>query len=173
MYCGPGKTKRRIMPVDALICSLKEERIDGLRILQLALQRNPEICAIVVTGPEEIELGTEAMRQGAYDFQIRPLNLAKIGAVLGRGLSHQRLVGGNVSAPAPSRRAFPLQGDQPPLQRLVAYLQPDRTGSPFPRQCVDYGRDRYRQKRGGQSDSPAKQSPGASFCRYKLWRLGR
>jgi DNA-binding NtrC family response regulator len=33
------------------------------------------------------------MRQGAYDFQILPVNLAKIGAVLERGLSYQRLVG--------------------------------------------------------------------------------
>ena len=38
-------------------------------------------------------MGTEAMRQGAYDFQVRPINLVKVGAVLERGLSHQRLVG--------------------------------------------------------------------------------
>ena len=80
-------------PVDALICDLREARIDGLRLLQVARQRNAEICTIVIGGPEEIELGMEAMRQGAYDFQLRPPSLAKISAVLERGLSHQRLVG--------------------------------------------------------------------------------
>ena len=80
-------------PVDALICDLRDPRIDGLRMLQVARQRNAEICAIVIAGPEEMELGVEAMRQGAYDFQLRPLNLAKINAVLERGLSHQQLVG--------------------------------------------------------------------------------
>ena len=80
-------------PMDALVCGLKDARIDGLRLLQIARQRNPEICAIVIAGPEEIELGIEAMRQGAYDFQLRPLNLVKIRAVLERGLSYQRLVG--------------------------------------------------------------------------------
>ena len=79
--------------VDALICDLKEARIDGLRLQQVARQRNADICGIVIAGPEEIELGIEAMRQGAYDFQLRPLNLAKIGAVLERGLSYQQLVG--------------------------------------------------------------------------------
>jgi DNA-binding NtrC family response regulator len=59
----------------------------------LARQRNSEICSIVLASSDEIELGTEAMRQGAYDFQILPVNLAKIGAVLERGLSYQRLVG--------------------------------------------------------------------------------
>ncbi len=82
-----------VEPMDVLVCDLKDARIDGLRLLQIARQRNPDICAIVIAGPEAIELGIEAMRQGAYDFQLRPLNLVKIKAVLDRGLSYQRLVG--------------------------------------------------------------------------------
>ena len=80
--------------VDGLICDLQAERVDGLRLVKVSLQRNAEICSIAVasTTLEGIELGTEAMRQGAYDFQVRPLILAKINAVLRRGLSHQRLV---------------------------------------------------------------------------------
>ena len=80
-------------PVDALICHLADSRIDGLRLVRVARERNPEICAIVSAGADQIELGTEAMRQGAYDFQVRPYNLAKLRAVLDRGLSYQRLVG--------------------------------------------------------------------------------
>jgi DNA-binding NtrC family response regulator len=80
-------------PVDALICHLTEARIDGFRVVQLARQRNPDICAIVSGRAEDIEHGTEVMRQGAYDFQVRPLNLGKLRAVLDRGLSYQALVG--------------------------------------------------------------------------------
>lgn len=79
--------------IDALIYALREKRIDGLRIQQLAHQRNPAICAIAIAGSEDIELGVEAMRQGAYDFQLQPLNLAKVGAVLEKGLRYQQLVG--------------------------------------------------------------------------------
>ena len=49
--------------VDALIYALREKRIDGLRVQQLAHKRNPAICAIAIAGPEDIELGVEAMRQ--------------------------------------------------------------------------------------------------------------
>ena len=80
-------------PVDVLISYLQTARIDGMRLIQLARQRNAEICSIILASSDEIELGTEAMRQGAYDFQVRPVNLTKIGAVLDRGLSYQRLVG--------------------------------------------------------------------------------
>ena len=79
--------------VNALIYPLREARIDGLRLQKLAHSRNASICAIAIATPEEIELGIEAMRQGAYDFQLLPLNFAKINAVLERGLSYQQLVG--------------------------------------------------------------------------------
>jgi len=45
----------------------------------------------MIVGDADIELATEAMRQGAYDFQMKPLNLKKMKAVLERGLSLQRL----------------------------------------------------------------------------------
>ncbi len=79
--------------VDALIYPLRQPRIDGLRLQEIARSRNASICAIAIATPEEIELGIEAMRQGAYDFQLLPLNPAKIAAVLERGLSYQQLVG--------------------------------------------------------------------------------
>jgi DNA-binding NtrC family response regulator len=80
-------------PLDALICDLKSVHIDGLRLQQVARRRNPEICGIVIAELEEVELATEAVRQGAYDYQLHPVNLEKVVAVLERGLSHQRLVG--------------------------------------------------------------------------------
>ena len=56
----------------------------GLRLLSLARQRNPENCVILLTtsSPDDIELATEAMRLGAYDFQMKPWNLEKIAAVI-------------------------------------------------------------------------------------------
>ncbi len=81
---GPGV-------IHALITELNVQRIDGMRLLSVAKQRNPEICVIMIASDADIELATEAMRQGAYDFQTKPLNLKKMKAVLDRGLSLQRL----------------------------------------------------------------------------------
>ncbi|MGH8066050.1 MAG: sigma-54-dependent transcriptional regulator [Candidatus Entotheonellia bacterium] len=77
--------------IHALVTELNVHRIDGLRLLSVAKQRNPEICVIMIASDADIELATEAMRKGAYDFQTKPLNLKKIKAVLDRGLSLQRL----------------------------------------------------------------------------------
>lgn len=77
---------------DVLITELNAHRINGMRLLELALERSPEMCVILITEEPDVELATEAMRQGAYDFQTKPLNLGKLEAVIQRGLGRMRLM---------------------------------------------------------------------------------
>jgi len=78
--------------VDCLVTELRVHRIDGMGILGRAIERNAEVCAVVMAEGGDVAIAVEAMRQGAYDFQVKPLNLDKLLEVLRRGLSHQRLV---------------------------------------------------------------------------------
>ncbi len=77
---------------ELVISELKAHRVDGMRLLEVAKSRNPEVCVILIADAGSLELATEAMRQGAYDFQLRPLNFPKLLAVVERALSHQQLV---------------------------------------------------------------------------------
>jgi len=77
---------------DVLVSELNRPRVQGMRLMKLAKDRNPEVCIVFVIEKPDIELATEAMRAGAYDFQIKPVNLGKLEAVIQRGLEHQRLV---------------------------------------------------------------------------------
>jgi DNA-binding NtrC family response regulator len=79
-------------PVHVVVTDLKAHRIDGLRLLEIARARNPEVCVVVIDKLLDLDLATEAMRQGAWDFQVKPLNLEKLKAVLDRAIGHQRLV---------------------------------------------------------------------------------
>lgn len=79
-------------PFDVLITELNAHRINGMRLMAVAKDRNPEICVILITREPDIEHATEAMRQGALDFQTKPLNLGKLEAVIQQGLNRQRLI---------------------------------------------------------------------------------
>lgn len=79
-------------PFDVLVTELNIHRINGMRLMAVAKNRNPEICVILITEDPDIERATEAMRQGAHDYQTKPLNLGKLEAVIQRGIGHQRLV---------------------------------------------------------------------------------
>jgi DNA-binding NtrC family response regulator len=76
---------------EVVITELKAHRVDGMRLLQVAKKRNPHVCVILIADQGSVELATEAMREGAYDFQLRPLNLSKMLAVIERAISHQEL----------------------------------------------------------------------------------
>lgn len=77
---------------DVLITELSLRGGDGMRLMAVARDRNPDVCVIFLTEQADMELATEAMRQGAYDFQFKPVNLGKLEAVIKRGLEFQRLV---------------------------------------------------------------------------------
>jgi DNA-binding NtrC family response regulator len=77
---------------DVLVAELNGPRVEGMRLMKRAKDRNPEICVVFIIEKPDIELATEAMRHGAYDFQIKPVNFGKLEAVIQRGLDHQRLV---------------------------------------------------------------------------------
>lgn len=77
---------------DVLVAELNIDRVDGMRLMSVAKDRNPDVCVVFIADHPDIELATEAMRQGAYDFQTKPVNLGKLDAVIQRGLAHQHLV---------------------------------------------------------------------------------
>ena len=79
-------------PFDVLITELNAHRINGMRLMAVAKERNPEICVILITEEPDVARATEAMRQGASDFQTKPVNLGKLEAVIQSGLGRQRLV---------------------------------------------------------------------------------
>ncbi len=90
-----GETAYNILDdeiVNVMIAELRVHRINGMRLLQVARNRNPEICVVLIAANADVELATEAMREGAYDFQTKPLNLSKLKVVIERAVSHQELV---------------------------------------------------------------------------------
>jgi len=79
-------------PTDALITDLNAPRIEGMRLMAVAKDRNPDIVVVLIAEEPDVERAVEAMRQGAYDFQTKPLNFGKLDAVLQRGIGQQQLL---------------------------------------------------------------------------------
>ncbi|MBI5711420.1 MAG: sigma-54-dependent Fis family transcriptional regulator [Candidatus Eisenbacteria bacterium] len=77
--------------MDCLVMELRVQRIDGMSLLRRAREKNPGVCAVVIAGTADIAQAVEAMRQGAADFQVKPLNHEKLLTVLRHGLEHQAL----------------------------------------------------------------------------------
>ncbi len=60
-------------------------------ILQAALQRDPDLIGILMTGAGTISSAVEAMKAGAFDYLLKPFTLAALLPVVARALSVRNL----------------------------------------------------------------------------------
>jgi signal transduction histidine kinase len=76
---------------DLVLTDLHMEGTDGIAVLAEARHRSPFTITIVLTGFASLESAIAAMRQGAYDYLIKPCIIEDMQQTVRRGLEHRRL----------------------------------------------------------------------------------
>ncbi|MFZ2959268.1 MAG: sigma-54 dependent transcriptional regulator [Candidatus Ozemobacteraceae bacterium] len=95
-------------PIDLTILDMRMPGIDGLTILKRALEMKPEARIVILTAYGTIESAVEAMKRGAFDFLVKPVEKDRLCRVLDLAknalhLSHM------AGYSAPTSPNFPLQ----------------------------------------------------------------
>ncbi len=76
---------------DLVICDLRMPGMSGLDLLKEVRVRFPHLAFIICTGEDDVRTGIEAMKQGAADYLVKPLQLDGMMASIVRALDKQRL----------------------------------------------------------------------------------
>jgi two-component system response regulator AtoC len=76
---------------DVLITDLRLPGIDGRQVLETALERYPDIVAIVITGYGTVKDAVDAIKQGAADFITKPFQFDALLHVLSSAMEQRRL----------------------------------------------------------------------------------
>jgi DNA-binding NtrC family response regulator len=76
---------------DILITDLRLPGIDGRQVIEAALQRYPDITAIVITGYGTVKDAVDAIKQGAADFITKPFQFDALLHVLTSAMEQRRL----------------------------------------------------------------------------------
>jgi len=70
-----------------LLSDMMMPEMDGLTVLRAALEIDPHLIGIIMTGAGTISTAVEAMKTGAFDYILKPFKLNVILPVLTRGLA--------------------------------------------------------------------------------------
>jgi two-component system sensor histidine kinase UhpB len=76
---------------DLLLTDLVMPEMDGIDLLRAAVEVDPLIVGIIITGKGTIQTAVEAMKAGAFDYVLKPLDMAMLKQILARALEVRRL----------------------------------------------------------------------------------
>jgi two-component system C4-dicarboxylate transport response regulator DctD len=75
-----------------VVCDIRLPGLDGMAFLGKALEIDPTLPVILITGHGDVPLAVQAMRSGAYDFLEKPFTPSRLAELCARGLEKRRLV---------------------------------------------------------------------------------
>ncbi|VDA99141.1 Two-component system response regulator protein [Olavius algarvensis spirochete endosymbiont] len=77
--------------IDLILADLRMPKLPGDKLLKKVVSAYPAIPVIILTGHGTVDNAVEAMRDGAYDFVTKPVNLERLGLLVKRALSRREL----------------------------------------------------------------------------------
>src|SRR5206468_9152442 len=124
---GPLATEKiRKQPYHLVITDLRLPNLSGLDILRSQKDIDPTIPVLIMTAYGTIEEAVEAMKQGAFDFLPKPVDMSHLFLLIDRALEQRRLLLENMLLKEEFQRAYGIPkiiGDSPAIQGVSQAIQ--------------------------------------------------
>jgi DNA-binding NtrC family response regulator len=112
---------------DIIITDLRLPGIDGSSVVEAAVERYPDIVAIVITGYGTFKDAVNAIKRGAHDFVTKPFQIDALLHVLDSALEQRRLRSENAYLRAQLEEKYRFEqgivGRSQPMVRLFQLLE--------------------------------------------------
>src|ERR1700690_655187 len=76
---------------DLVLSDLMMAEMDGITLLERAKERYPDMPIVMVTAVSDIQVALQALRNGAYDYLLKPFEREQLLATVRRALENRRL----------------------------------------------------------------------------------
>jgi DNA-binding NtrC family response regulator len=114
---------------DLLLSDLMMPGTDGIALLQQALEIDPNLVGIIMTGQGTIPTAVEAMKSGAFDYVLKPFRIQTMLPILDRAMGVRRLKVENVRLKRYVERLtfesarYRIIGTSPAMQKVVSMIE--------------------------------------------------
>jgi DNA-binding NtrC family response regulator len=111
---------------DVIVSDLRLPGMDGASLVQAAVDRYPDIIAIVITGYGTVKDAVDAIKRGAWDFVNKPFQIDELLHVLESAVEQRRLKSENayLRAQLDQRYQFDgIVGRSRPMARLLQLVE--------------------------------------------------
>jgi two-component system response regulator AtoC len=78
-------------PPDLILSDIRMPGLDGIELLALVRERAPSVDVVLMTAFDDMATVVRGMREGAFDFLVKPIDLEELGEVLQKVFEDQRV----------------------------------------------------------------------------------
>jgi two-component system response regulator HydG len=111
--------------IDLVLLDLKMKRMGGMATLTAMQEVNPKVPVIMITAFSSVENAVEAMKQGAFDYVTKPVDVVELSITIQRALDFQHLRQENAALRERLEEKFQfgsVVGSSQPMQELAETL---------------------------------------------------
>ncbi|MFH0788431.1 MAG: HD domain-containing phosphohydrolase [Pseudomonadota bacterium] len=81
---------------DLLLTDLMMPEMDGIALLEAALEIDPDLIGIIMTGQGTVQTAVEAMKKGAFDYILKPFKVNTLLPIISRAIAVRNLKKENI-----------------------------------------------------------------------------
>jgi putative two-component system response regulator len=83
---------RRDPDVDVVISDIRMPELDGVQLLATLRAQHPDLAVVMLTGVADVDTAVECLQAGAYDYMVKPFQIAQLHSRIGHALDKRRLI---------------------------------------------------------------------------------
>ena len=118
-----GLKKFKEKSFDVVLCDIKMPKIDGIEFLQKAVETNPDVPIIMISGHGSIETAVEAVKKGAYDFIQKPPDLNRLLITIRNAMERNSLVSETKVLRRKANKVQEMIGESTGIQKIKETIE--------------------------------------------------
>ncbi len=107
---------------DLILMDIRMVNVSGLEALEHIKSFNPAIPVVIMTAYSSVETAINALKSGAYDYLIKPLDFTKLKITINRAMEHAVLKNENLALRQSLASCFDrrnIVGNSPAMEKLL------------------------------------------------------
>lgn len=104
------------------VVDVKMPGMDGVELQERMQQKDPEMAVIMITAFASVDTAVRSLKQGAFDYVIKPIEPDELSHLVRRALEHRRLSAENLQLRGTIDEfvaGAEIVGDSPPMRKVL------------------------------------------------------
>lgn len=118
-----GLEKLKTGKYDLVFCDIKMPKMDGLELLEKATSMGIDVPIVMISGHGDIETAVGSIKQGAYDYISKPLDLNRLLIVCRNALDKSTLIAETKVLRKKISKKYQMIGDSKPIVEIKEMIE--------------------------------------------------